>query len=600
MSVVQQALPILLTALGGKMGVKIEVMGDAAFTDGETIRIPALPVEGSPSLRTRAYGYGGHEASHVRNTDMNAFKAFAQQGPFAAHVLNIIEDIRIERALIAEFPGMAKVLSELVADIVATQPKSFAPPTTEDPPEAVLAAWLLITRRHRVLKQDALAKADAEAEAVFQSMFPASFRLQLEALLTGLPYMDGGKPATMEAVKVAQAILDLIKSEARKPDPESRQQPRQSGSQSEQKQQGSQGQKDQADGEGSRETGSQSAGGTQDGQGQSSGGDGQHGDQGGDTTSDQSGRSADGTGASESSQEPNGSALRELASKGACANGVPKELATELSDALRDGLVKDARGVPGQRVERVETIGWRQIDGGLSNPARAMNLAGPMRQRLRLLVEDQARVRPRAVRSGNRLMTSRLARAAMGDSRVFRTQEEARATNAALHLLVDCSGSMSSVANEAGTAALALAEALDTMKAVNLAITGFGNSCVIPMLRHGERLNAANRNRIRGHALGGTPLAEALVTVSGVLLNQSEDRKVMIILTDGAPSGGYKASAEIVKRLRAQGVIVLGIGLGVGTSSFMPQIFGSDHEVIASADEMREAIFRMTQRAITR
>jgi len=581
MSVVQQALPILLTALGGKMGVKIEVMGDAAYTDGETIRIPALPIEGSPSLRTRAYGYGGHEASHVRNTDMRAFTEFARKGEFAKHILNIVEDIRIERALIAEFPGMAKVLAELVADIVATQPKSFAPPSLQDPPEAILAAWLLITRRYRVLKQDALAKADAESEAVFRATFPAAFRLKLEALLAGLPYMDGGKPATAEAVKVAQAILDLIQHEAKKPDPNPKQGQTSGG-------EGKQGDQNQDD-KGKQD--SVSAGGNTGQEANDRKG------QGGDTTSDQSGRSADGTGASESSQEPNGSALRELASKGACANGVPKELATELSDALRDGLVKDAKRVPDQRVV---TIDWRQIDGGLCNPARAMNLAGPMRQRLRLLVEDQARVRPRAVRSGNRLMTSRLARAAMGDSRVFRTQEEARATNAALHLLVDCSESMSSVANEAGTAALALAEALDTMKAVNLAITGFGSSWVTPMLRHGERLNAANRNRIRGHARGCTPLAEALVTVSGVLLNQSEDRKVMIILTDGAPSGGYEASAEIVKRLRAQGVIVLGIGLGVGTSSFMPQIFGSDHEVIASADEMLEAIFRMTQRAITR
>lgn len=613
MSVVQQALPILLTALGGKMGVKIEVMGDAAYTDGETIRIPALPIEGSPSLRTRAYGYGGHEASHVRNTDMRAFTEFARKGEFAKHILNIVEDIRIERALIAEFPGMAKVLAELVADIVATQPKSFGPPSLQDPPEAILAAWLLITRRYRVLKQDALAKADAESEAVFLATFPAAFRLKLEALLAGLPYMDGGKPATAEAVKVAQAILDLIQHEAKKPDPN----PKQGCSQGEQ-QQGQQGEQDQSGGNSGKGNGSQSSGDKQDGQGQTSGGEGKQGDQKqngasgssnkgadkekgeqkgqGGQTQGQSDQATGGSGAGESSQEPDGSALRKLASKGAGADGVPKELATELSDAVRDGLQKEAAKVGG----RVSTLRWTSKVGGVGDERRARNLSGPMRQRLRMLVEDQARVRPRAVRAGNRLMTNRLTRAAMGDSRVFRTQEEARATNAAMHLLLDCSGSMASSAVEVGVAALALAEAVDTMRDVNLGVSGFGGDNLIAMLKHGERMNALTRSRIQGHAGGGTPLAEALVTVGGVLLNQEENRKVLVILTDGAPSGGPTDSADIIKRLRAQGVIVLGIGLGVGTGSFMPQIFGSDHEVIASADEMREAIFRMTQRAISR
>jgi len=562
MSVVQQALPILLTALGGKMGVKIEVMGELAYTDGETICIPALPSEGEPSLRTRAYGYGGHEASHVRNTDMRAFVAFARKGAFAKDVLNIVEDIRIERALIAEFPGMAKVLAELVAELVATQPASFAPPEVDDPPEAILAAWLLISRRHRVLKQDALAQADAKSEAVFQAVFPASFRLKLESVLAGLPYMDSGKLATMDAIKVAQAILDLIQSESKKPDTNQGQQSQPS--------QGQQGQPS---------------------QGQSSGGEGKGGE-----TQGQSDQATGGSGAGESSQEPNGSALRELASKGAGADGVPKGLATELSDAVRDGLQKEAAKAGG----RVSTLKWTSKNGGLCDESRARNLSGPMRQRLRVLVEDQARVRPRAIRAGNRLIANRLTRAAMGDSRVFRTQEEGRATSAAIHLLLDCSASMACSAMEVGVAALAFAEAADTIKEVSLGVSGFGGCDLIAMLKHGERVNALTRPLIRGYASGGTPLAEALVTVGGILLNQKKNRKVLVILTDGAPTGGPEASADIIKRLRAQGVIVLGLGLGVSTGGFMPALFGADHEMIINADEVREAIFRMTQRAITR
>ncbi|WP_213382133.1 hypothetical protein [Allochromatium tepidum] len=56
MNVVEQALPIVVKTLAGKLGVEIHIGGYEASTDGHTIRIPALPIDGSPSLRAKAYG----------------------------------------------------------------------------------------------------------------------------------------------------------------------------------------------------------------------------------------------------------------------------------------------------------------------------------------------------------------------------------------------------------------------------------------------------------------------------------------------------------------------------------------------------------------
>nr|WP_272876327.1 vWA domain-containing protein [Allochromatium tepidum] len=196
-------------------------------------------------------------------------------------------------------------------------------------------------------------------------------------------------------------------------------------------------------------------------------------------------------------------------------------------------------------------------------------------------------------------MASRLARTAIGDGRVFRAQEEARTIAAAMHILVDASGSMTDgQIQEADTSALAIAEAVDVLPRVNLGVSAFHNGRLLSVLRHGERLSSA-RQRFHIPNGGGTPLAEALVSVSGILLNQKEEKKVMIVMTDGMPDDGTSNSRALVKRMRQDGMIVLGIGIGPDTGAFMQKIF-EDYRVIHDVNGLREAIFQMAQKALLR
>lgn len=619
MNVVEQALPVVLKTLGGKLGVEIYIGGCQASTDGRTINIPALPIDGAPSLRAKAYGYGGHEASHIRNTDISVFQAFAQQGPLAKHILNILEDVRIERALVADFPGMAPVLAELVGHLVAEDPDAFAPPILGEEPEVVLTSWLLISRRHRVLKQVALAAVDRQAQSVFEATFPMTFRRKLEALLAGLPYLRPGKEATEDTARMAQAVLDLIQAESQPQQPEPR--PRtgdqnkspqeessssaaddQPGNQPDSKDDGTSG--DQADNSPS------SGGSDQNGQGTdaSSATDGAScdgSDQSGDASATQQADvgqkqgSSSGAGSTPSEQDQRAT-LKKLAAKGAGANGVSDDLATDLGDRLSQSLAIEARGCANPTVSALPWGRFWKGRGEYADAATARALSGPLRQRLRTLLEAEARVRPHARMDGRRLMTSRLARTAIGDGRVFRAPEEARAIAAAMHILVDASGSMKGHRiREADTSALAIAEALDVLPRVNLGVSAFHNGSLLPMLRHGERLSSA-RQRFNVPNGGGTPLADALVSVSGVLLTQKEDKKVMIVMTDGDPDGGPSTSRALVERLRHNGMIVLGVGIGVGTERFMPAIFDDDHRIIHDVADLREAIFQMAQTALRR
>lgn len=106
------------TKVFGRKEVRVVFAGSGAHTDGETVVMPSLPstAEVNQEEADVMRGYRSHEAMHVRITDtspeMNArLGAIATRDPFAKGLVNICEDIRIEGAGVAEYPGMARDLS---------------------------------------------------------------------------------------------------------------------------------------------------------------------------------------------------------------------------------------------------------------------------------------------------------------------------------------------------------------------------------------------------------------------------------------------------------------------------------------------------------
>lgn len=73
------------------------------------INIPALPAGTvMTEHQYRVYnGYIDHEAAHVRYTDFDILKA-ASSEPVLRHMINIVEDIRIENKQIDYYPGSRK------------------------------------------------------------------------------------------------------------------------------------------------------------------------------------------------------------------------------------------------------------------------------------------------------------------------------------------------------------------------------------------------------------------------------------------------------------------------------------------------------------
>ena len=81
--------------------------------------------------------------------------------------------------------------------------------------------------------------------------------------------------------------------------------------------------------------------------------------------------------------------------------------------------------------------------------------------------------------------------------------------------------------------------------------------------------------RLFPFACGGTPLAEAMHPAVESLLQRKEDKKILVVMTDGMPNGGI-AAVEHVQRLivvlRRVGVVVIGIGI----QCRVDHLFGED------------------------
>jgi hypothetical protein len=79
-----RSLPLLAAALSGQRGIRVEIGGDKACTDGATIRLPSLPLDMDDALLGVARGFLDHESAHILFSAFDALKM--RQNDAAAHL----------------------------------------------------------------------------------------------------------------------------------------------------------------------------------------------------------------------------------------------------------------------------------------------------------------------------------------------------------------------------------------------------------------------------------------------------------------------------------------------------------------------------------
>ena len=153
-----RSLPLLAAALSEQRGIKVEIGGTHASTDGKTIHLPSLPLDANDSLLGVARGFIDHESAHVLFTDFGIQEA-NHLSPLEKFFANAIEDIRIEAKMADRYPGCAHNLRQTARHVFVDQAKPY------EPAYAVPNYVLLRLRRSACPELAFKAKEAAEAAA---------------------------------------------------------------------------------------------------------------------------------------------------------------------------------------------------------------------------------------------------------------------------------------------------------------------------------------------------------------------------------------------------------------------------------------------------
>jgi len=544
----KNALPIVAAAYGEKFGVKVLIQGQDAFTDGERIVIPTANPD-DPHYQQIAWGYLAHEAAHIRHTNFDMVQK-ASSKPIRKALLNIIEDVRIENELAKDYPGTRRSISQVIEYMVDTQQMSV-PEQLE--PASNLQAWLLFRLRCHFLGQKAMTPLYQAVDERVRQLFPAAAMSRLSAMLTAVPSLA----STGEVLKLVDAIVAMLEEESRPPQDES------------------------------------------------------DADSGNDIEQDASNDSNN----SSDSQTPEAasSAMGDAAETGDSDN-------SDQADNLRQALEASAAQFEPDTFAQVAEVLSEQAEGHqgvtpLSLPQAEQAMLGDeailtlsasesaqIRARLRGMVQSSQDNRNHAKRQGLRVATHRLAASQAGESRLFIQRQPRIAPNAAVHLLVDISGSMGKPIGEgnrkyfhvANEAALALAMALEGIPGVVPAVSYF------PGVHQEVSIALLPKQSVRHRAAcfdqkprGCTPMAQAMWFAANSLLAQKQKRKLMIVLTDGDPDD-WAATHDIVDRCRRSGFELLGIGIQTrSVEKFFPQSI-----VINDVKDLKRELFEVTQQLL--
>lgn len=612
------ALPIYAQHLSEATGVKVVVQGEAAYTDGKTVVVPFVR-NGDAQL---TFGFIAHECSHVRNSDMKAVEA-ALKVPMRKRLLNVLEDIRIERLSMDQYPGTE-------GDIRHLNRKVLLEPYVERdlaqaPPLHIIHNALLYGVYWKLQEPQLEAPAKAYLKALTDLVGQS-----LADRIIGTACKTLQCANTGDVLVLVDEILAMLPSqEEQKPD-----QPQDKGQDDSQESPDDDSEQDQdgdaAAGDSSEETDGQSdstdssePGDDGDQDGNTSEGEGE--EEGGSTNSKSEQKTSSGSSAAadDSSNQDQGASQSQGAGQGPAGDtegndgsGVDlREMAMTASEVDLQGLISDVGDAAGQQltaqarrigVENTMSIKGRTAHRSIINESRSIRLGGEqsagLRQVLTGLLQAQVDCRVRLKRQGRRIDTGRIAMLKAGETRIFRSKARAERTSASIQFLLDKSASMREAIVEAEAALYAVLAAMDGVPLVTTGAVSFpedGRWCGL-IKSHNERLPAA----VQAGGFGGvpgssTPLGAALWSAAVELLSPKtvkSDRKILFVITDGQPDEVYHAKSMVL-RLEDAGIEVIGLGFGGATNDVLSAVFRR-YSNVGTVSNLRSTLFELVRGAL--
>lgn len=593
------AAPICAAALGRALGVEVKFGPyETAFAINDSgrkvILMSLLPVELEKAVETLLWGFLHHEAGHLRHTDYEVLSDPALNADgLLKSLFFAIEDVRMERAHMALYPGAVRILSDLVSELVRI--RFFAPPKAGDPRDAFFH-FVLKHLRCAVLGQAALHDQTQFSRSILESAFGAGFVTRLAAILTRVLDATCTGDALDLALQVRQFLEDEVDARQNPPQP---------------------------DDDASQASVSQGAGGDDgsstpdpnqmppDQEGDtsptppdpSSDDDGSKGDD-GDPDDDATGDDDEDSGAKQSTQAAAPSdgdadnAIDALSSilKGQ-SNDDPSlgDLGEALGKLLNDKVEQDP--APCFRIPEEETRSAAYRDD--RSIADARNVSTRLAVQLRRKLESENRVHDIPKNRGKRISRRHLCRVAFDDYRVFRSTIIGPEINTAVVTLLDVSSSMSGEpVRLASRAVLASALALDTIPRLAHAVAAFPGrrgDDFIELIKDFDEDARLISSRFAVGARHCTPLTEALLWAGNRLVTRPEERRVIYVATDGGPNHAPSAQ-QMIAQLHRMGTEVHGLGIGTDDPYGLFDSFAR----IKDVSSLPEAFMALSDRVLRR
>ena len=199
----------------------------------------------------------------------------------------------------------------------------------------------------------------------------------------------------------------------------------------------------------------------------------------------------------------------------------------------------------------------------------------------------------------------------IGEDRIFKKRFISEDFNTSIHILVDISGSMCHVSKpvpkeqmpyatrcyHACKAALSIASALYGIDGVLIACSFFPgfieNSSTFTALHSNERLLTKARDFLQ-EPHGSTPMDDAIYTAMRQLNNQTADRKIIIMITDGAPDD-VDRTKHAIESLEQQNIELYAIGIETQDDYHLFKHFASLEEANKLTEVMSKLLIELSK-----
>jgi len=621
------AAHLVAAALGRALGIRVVVADvPTACTDGNTIYLPPLPVTVSTQLMVMLWGFIHHEAGHCRHSDFDLVKSVnAEHDPVLANLLFVLEDVRMERAHIALYPGAHRVLSELVELLV--QIGFFEAPEPDDSPAALSIGLILKSLRSSILGQTALSKQAQRHRELVERQLGRGFVTRLLAIA----HQVCDCASTEETLNLAYRIREFLEDEmkqAQQPSPPaeaskpSAGQPPVSTASTSGGSAQSDGSANAGDSDTSEPSDTADAADPADSDWPSRGNDSQATDlkvpdptptHGGPSSppADES-PSADGAGrpsgthpANSASNDPPGSDAAKFLESLLSGSGLSAE-SQDLGEALAKLINEQTeQSDDEERMVLPATVPMGSAHRDAEAVLGARQVSAKLAVQLKRQLESERRMPSVPKSSGRRVSRRHLHRVAFKDYRVFERSVLQTSVNTSVVCLLDSSGSMSwaqgsrapiDIAREALLATMMALGSIKNLKACAGAFPARGDSERVLLLSDFEEAPIHVSSRFALNASGGTPMAEAILWGCHQLETRpADERKIILVATDGQPDRP-ELTAQVIRSAERSGIEVHGLGIQTDAGRSLFRSFAEVHDL----SRLCEAFLELFQSVLAR